>query len=43
VGRKDFVVPVRANEEQVANIGMRDQMLQELQARRILPLEIVEE
>ena len=39
----DLVVPVGADQQQVAHLRMRDQMLEQIEGRRIQPLQIVEE
>ena len=39
----DLVVPVGADQQQVPHLRVRDQMLEEVERRRIQPLQIVEE
>ena len=39
----DFVVPVRPDQQQMPYLRMRDQVLEEIDRRRIQPLQIVEE
>jgi len=39
----NFVVPVRADQQQVLHLGLRQQILHQVQRRRIQPLQIVEE
>ena len=41
--RRDFVVPVRADQHQVRHAGWSQQIFEEIERRRIEPLQVVEE
>ena len=41
--RRDFVVPVRADQHQVRHAGWSQQIFEEIERRRVEPLQIVEE
>jgi hypothetical protein len=41
VRRADFIVAIRANYEKVADVGMRNDVLEQLEGRSVEPLEIV--
>ena len=43
MGRRDLVVPVRADQHQVRHAGWRQQILEEIERRRVEPLQVVEE
>ena len=43
VGGTDLVVPVRADEQQVLQIGARQQVFEQVERRSVQPLQIVEE
>ena len=43
MGRRDFVVPVRADQHQVRHAGWSQQIFEEIERRRVEPLQVVEE
>ena len=43
VGGIDLVVPIGADQQQVLQIGARQQILEQIECRRVQPLQVVEE